>query len=47
MLFEEDIEDRFIDGIFGCLDMGGDYTLAYAAGTNCPDLDVSIYQKTA
>ena len=43
----EDIEERFIDGIFGCLDVGGDYTLTYAANTVCPDLDVSIYQRPA
>ena len=43
----EDIEEKFIDGILGCLNKGGDYKLKYAAGTNCPSIDVSIYQRPA
>ena len=38
----EDIEERFIDGIFGCLhDGGGDFVLRYLSGTYCPAIEVS------
>ena len=43
----EDLEERFIDGIYGCLHDGEDYHLRYAFGTICPKLDVSIQKKNS
>ena len=41
----EDIEEKFIDGIYGCLNDGGDFRLDYASGTSCPALGVSVLRS--